>query len=932
MNKKNRTLITSVASLMMLIPAMASCNGNKNQAVHEHAFYPVAAKEATCVSTGNIAYDQCIYCKKIEVNGEEKTAEEVLLPMDPTAHKHLKEFEAISPTCISGGNTAYSYCEDCGKYVVDGKTVDSNESAILPIEPNGHHFEELAYKAPTCGTEGYKAHMECTLCHKSFIDGEEVSKDSILIPATKEHVYDENGADNVCKKAFKLDEQVFDENNAYSISPCSKGKQMDATQEKAPIAEALISERMTFITQTDGETSTTVSNENGDISLTHKVDKNNPQAFTRIAPGIRKSDGTIESYVGKFLFSMDVTFKDDVYVARVGAMITNNAFSVIFANNQAKLLGRTGTNSEAKADRSFEAGVTYRFVYSMETTDETQLIQLWGCSNMTTITYSNFHLIPLTGAEGNVRSSFLYFGKTDMANNEFHVDPTPDPEPDPEPTPTKKNVLMPNEQNFFDATSWTKATSNDKEKVGEGIYETDGSLSFDKNSAARINLFHVKANDETLIHVGDNGSKKADQLASIYSKEYSYSLEMLVNGTFDMGILAAGNALDKSVTGQAAFYLSFKEDGSISMSQTSGNVPSVFIDHFNTPAGSYEQSKKFTFTIKLHRTDAETLKAQFLINGTPLKFSGDTITTETGYSYGFDENGVFTSSKYLASIGMGQRLSILPTGDASKVTISDLKIETKTVETPVEPEASLDALEVSNPYTMYNGNDLFASSNWTAADANKAVRNDETIKDSDGNLVFTKDTSSRIDFFHVAKDAKGNLRHLGDKKANIAGLDIKNKDYRFDLDMSSSGAFDLMMLGNATAFNKSDKSNSFYLSADNEGALSLSFALNKTFMATFVSKTKFDFTKKQRVSIIMNRVNDSDIDIVIFLDYKQVQFEGEASKPNTSSALSVNEDGKVSLTGLLATVGLGQRLGVMPGDSSTVKISGAVFLPTPVTE
>lgn len=182
MNKKNRTLITSVASLMMFIPAMVSCSGNNNKAVHEHAFYPVAAKEATCVSAGNIAYDQCIYCKQIEV---------------------------------------------------DGQTVDNNESAILPIEPNGHHFEELAYKAPTCGAEGYKAHMECTLCHKSFIDGEEVSKDSIVIPATKEHVYDENGADNVCKKAFKFDNQVFDENNAYSMSPCSQGKEMESTQIKS---------------------------------------------------------------------------------------------------------------------------------------------------------------------------------------------------------------------------------------------------------------------------------------------------------------------------------------------------------------------------------------------------------------------------------------------------------------------------------------------------------------------------------------------------------------------------------------------------------------------------------------------------------------------------------------------------------------------------
>lgn len=923
MNKKNRTLITSVASLMLFIPAMASCSGNSTKGVHEHAFYPVAAKEATCVSAGNIAYDQCIYCKKIEVNGEEKTAEDVILPMDPTAHKHLKEFEATAATCVSTGNTAYSYCEDCGKYVVDGNTVDTNESAILPIEPNGHHFEELAYKAPTCGEEGYKAHMECTLCHKMFINGEEVNKDSLIIPATKKHVYDENGADNVCKKAFKLDEQAFDENNAYDISPCSAGKEMDSMQDKGPISQALLAERMTFITQTDGASATTVSNENGNISLTHKVDKNNPQAFTRIAPGVRNSEGKIETYVGKFLFSMDVTFKDNVYVARVGAMITNSTFSAINSNSQAKLLGRTGSLSEAKADRTFEAGVTYRFVYSMETTDDTQLIQLWGCSNKTTITYSNFHLIPLSGTTGKVNSSFVYFGKTDMASNEFHVDPIPDPEP------SKKDVKMLNGANFFDASNWTKSDTT-QAVLTDSLYTNDGSLSFTKDNAARINLFHVMGSDgKTLVHPGDNGNKDA-LLSSIYDKEYSYSLEMLMSGTFDLGVLGAVKAFGKADTAQAAFYLSFAENGSITMSQgSSGDSASVFTDHFSVPAGSYEQGKKFTFTIKLHRTDKETLKAQFLVNGVSLKFTGDAITTEAGYSYSFDENGVFTSSKYLATIGMGQRFSVLPSGDTSKVVISDLKIETKTIETPVEPETPIDALEVSNPYAMYNGSDLFVSANWTAANSGKAVRTDAEIKDEDGNLSFTKDTPSRIDFFHVAKDSKGNLRHLGDKKANIDGLDIKDKDYRFDLDVSSTGAFDMMMLGNATAFQKSDKSQSFYLSAADDGTLSLTMCFDKQFSTTFTSSTKFDFTKKQRVSIIMNRINDNDLNISIYLDYLQVKFAGASATPKTGATISANAKGMVTLAGFFGDTALGQRLGVMPGETSTVKISGAAFLPAP---
>ncbi len=932
MNKKNRKIVKNLASLTFLIPALVSCNGNQNKEVHEHAFYPVEAKEATCVSTGNIAYDQCIYCKKIEVNGEEKTADDVILPVDVTAHKHLKDFDAVAPTCIASGNEAYSYCEDCGKYVIDGKTVDSNESALLPLEPNGHQLEEFAYKAPTCGIEGYNAHMECTLCKKCFINNEEVNKDRIFIPATKEHVYDENGADNVCKKAFQFDKQTFDEKNAFSMSPTSRGIKMDASQGKTSVSEALIKERMKFITQISGETSTKVENIDGDIVLTHMNESNNnPQAFTRIAPGIRNAQGEVEAYVGKFLFSMDVTFKDEVYVSRVGAMITNSGFTVITGNgvSQAKLLGRGGANSEGKADRSFEAGVTYRFVYSMETTDETQLIQLFGCSLPTTITYSNIHIIPLSSPKGKVNSTFLYFGKTDMKNNEFHVDPAPEPEP----TPVKKSVEMPNGLNFFDANNWTKATDNDKEKVGDSVYEEGGSLSFSKDSAARVNLFHVKANDGTLIHVADNASKKGTLLSEIYDTEYSYSLEMLVNGSFDMGILAGGAALNKSVTSQAAFYLSFAENGSITMSQNSGVTTSVFTDRFFISAGSYEQKKTFTFTIKLHRTDANTLKAQFLINGTVLKFQGEDIVTEDDYSFSFDEEGVFTSSKYLSKVGMGQRLSILPTEDSSKVTVSNLKIETKKVETPIEPkpENKLSSLETQSPYTMYNGLDLFASNNWLATDGKNTPRTNEEIIDADGSLKFEKDTSSRIDFFHVAKNGTA-WRHLADKKTNILGLDILNKDYRFDLDVASTGAFDLMMFGNAAALSKNDKNNSFYLSVNEEGALSFIFCYGKSSVSTFTSEAKFDFTKKQRVSIIANRVSEGNLDISIYLDYVQIPFKGDATTPLKGSTLSVDENGKLSLANLLSTVGLGQRLGVMPQDSSMVKVSGAAFLPTPETK
>ena len=65
-------------------------------------------------------------------------------------------------------------------------------------------------------------------------------------------------------------------------------------------------------------------------------------------------------------------------------------------------------------------------------------------------------------------------------------------------------------------------------------------------TAGRINLFHILASDNaTLFHAADNGTNKSALLQTIYNKTYTYNFKLTVNGEFDMGIFAAGNALTK---------------------------------------------------------------------------------------------------------------------------------------------------------------------------------------------------------------------------------------------------------------------------------------------------------------------------------------------------------------------------------------------------
>ena len=416
MRKNRKKAFAAILSLLFGAPVFTSCANGASSSVapHECVFYKVDAVEATCLHEGNIAYEQCPYCQKILVDGVEKTLEDVTLPINLENHEQLRSVDEVPATCLTDGTKAHQYCDACGNYVLDGVNYTKEtlgDNLVIPKGEDHHDFLHVAQVDPTC-VPGMKEHDYCDICHKYFLNGQEVTKESLTIPANGEHVFDEHG---LCKNGcgvFTKGGKVFEEANRYDFTPVKDPYVFDYTLQE-DYGKALAAKRMSFATQ--GGSKSTISYSGEKMVNTQSAADSN---FTRFAPGTSEK----QAYVGKFLVSFDVVVTEGTVVNRVGARITNNKGSTVSEETQDLLIGVSGSGSENNPDREFVPGQVYRFVYRMETTEDTQLVQLWHClGNAGTLTIQNLHFIPLEEKDGAVKSELLYFGKTDMAKDESGV-------------------------------------------------------------------------------------------------------------------------------------------------------------------------------------------------------------------------------------------------------------------------------------------------------------------------------------------------------------------------------------------------------------------------------------------------------------------------------------------------------------------------------
>lgn len=108
----------------------------------------------------------------------------------PAPHVHTPtEVKAKAATCTEDGNIAYWYCADCGKYFSDAALTNEIPKEATVVKATGHHAVKVEATEPTATDSGNIAYWYCADCGKYFSDEaltKEISKDSIMIPATGE--------------------------------------------------------------------------------------------------------------------------------------------------------------------------------------------------------------------------------------------------------------------------------------------------------------------------------------------------------------------------------------------------------------------------------------------------------------------------------------------------------------------------------------------------------------------------------------------------------------------------------------------------------------------------------------------------------------------------------------------------------------------------
>lgn len=184
-----------IVSVALLAVAAYVPNGDVADAVtadctHEYSEV-VLAQQPSCTQEGWLEHYTCTLCGKYFVKvGEDMVEvdwEDISSPV--LVHKWSDWF--VKPaTCTEEGGEM-RYCALCGATEHRGETIDA-----------GHNLTHHEAVSATCTAVGTKAHYECSVCHKLFVDGEsgkvEVSAEELVIPTTGHTVVVDEAVEPTC--------------------------------------------------------------------------------------------------------------------------------------------------------------------------------------------------------------------------------------------------------------------------------------------------------------------------------------------------------------------------------------------------------------------------------------------------------------------------------------------------------------------------------------------------------------------------------------------------------------------------------------------------------------------------------------------------------------------------------------------------------------
>ncbi len=156
--------------------------------VSDHDVKDVAAVAATCTENGSEAYQKCVNCGKIFIDGAEATAEQIAALVIEAAGHELEPTAAKDATEYEDGNVAYWYCPVCEKYFADenGETEINLADTVISAP---YTLVKVARKEATCTKDGnveyYIVKDKDTGETVKFVDADlnDLAEDAIAIPA-----------------------------------------------------------------------------------------------------------------------------------------------------------------------------------------------------------------------------------------------------------------------------------------------------------------------------------------------------------------------------------------------------------------------------------------------------------------------------------------------------------------------------------------------------------------------------------------------------------------------------------------------------------------------------------------------------------------------------------------------------------------------------
>ena len=133
-------------------------------------------------------------------------------------HVHsMESVAAVEATCTEDGNIAYYKCSVCGKYFsdADGKEEITADSVVIPAK--GHEIVSVPAVDTTCEAAGNIAYYKCSVCGKYFSDEagkNEITADSVVVPAKGHSLESVAAVDATCEEAGNI--------AYYKCSVCGK--------------------------------------------------------------------------------------------------------------------------------------------------------------------------------------------------------------------------------------------------------------------------------------------------------------------------------------------------------------------------------------------------------------------------------------------------------------------------------------------------------------------------------------------------------------------------------------------------------------------------------------------------------------------------------------------------------------------------------------